>query len=570
LNNLSNWDTKKVSEVVSKINDNTYVLPVIQRRLVWEEDKMINLFDTLLKGNSFGGIMAIQEEEDNSPLFAYRHFTRNGELISSTYEEKNKKDHLLIIDGQQRLQTFYIGLLGSLNGKMLYFDLHSDYQNLDYEFKFEIDSSKLPKLNNDRDKNQLQEHFWYPVSQLYKQLKETHDDDQITDTIIKKENITSNESKETIRKNVNRFYRSLFNFETVGICKVNINRSLDDNFNRQRIVELFRRLNDGGTRLSSFDLVASTLKGFDWKMENFLETTLQDYNDIGLTQEHLIKLLFLLKDNYRKEMSDLESQDASFAIENKERIVSCLKALKIYLKSAKLYNYYVEGNRSFIPLYFIVYHLFHKKSLQNGTIEHYFDNYDTNNKDFSNISKWLYWSLLNQVFSRGRGWIPYKTGVRELLEVLSNSKDQTFPVDQIFNVYYRHPLNFRNVISDNLTDMDTNFILYILYNREVTTRKQDIDHVHPYNLLSWQGVNDYKINNIANYQLLDYKTNRGLKNGKPLGVWIENHVANVDHYLAQHLIPTDPATWKIENFDSFLEQRNQLIINKINFTINTL
>lgn len=568
---MSNWETKKVSEVVSKINDNTYVLPVIQRRLVWEEDKMINLFDTLLKGNSFGGIMAIQEEEDNSPLFAYRHFTRNGESISSIYEEKNKKDHLLIIDGQQRLQTFYIGLLGSLNGKILYFDLHSDYQNLDYEFKFEIDSSKLPRVNNDRDNSQLQEHFWYPVSHLYKQLKETHDDDQITEAIIKKENITSNESKETIRKNVNRFYRSLFNFETVGICKVNINRSLDDNFNRQRIVELFRRLNDGGTRLSSFDLVASTLKGFDWKMEDFLETTLHDYNDIGLSQEHLIKLLFLLKDNHRKEMSDLESQDASFAIENKERILSCLKSLKSYLKSAKLYNYYVEGNRSFIPLYFIVYHLFHKKSLQNHTIEHFFDNYETNNKDFSSISKWLYWSLLNQVFSRGRGWIPYKTGVRKLLEVFSKNKDHIFPLDQIYNVYYGHPLNFRNTITtDNLTDLDTNFILYIIYNRDVTTRKQDIDHIHPYSLLSWKGVYDFKINNVANYQLLDYKTNRGLKNGKQLAIWINNHVDNVDAYLAQHLIPIDSTTWEIDNYGSFLEQRKQLIIDKVAYTINTL
>ena len=56
---MANWESKTVSEVISKISDNYYVLPVIQRRLVWDEDKMELLFDTLLKGNSFGGIMVL-------------------------------------------------------------------------------------------------------------------------------------------------------------------------------------------------------------------------------------------------------------------------------------------------------------------------------------------------------------------------------------------------------------------------------------------------------------------------------------------------------------------------------
>jgi hypothetical protein len=66
------------------------------------------------------------------------------------------------------------------------------------------------------------------------------------------------------------------------------------------MVELFRRLNDGGTRLSPFELVASILKGFEWKMEKFLDDTLKDYQDIGLTQDNLIKLIFILMDNHTR------------------------------------------------------------------------------------------------------------------------------------------------------------------------------------------------------------------------------------------------------------------------------
>ncbi|MGL1465805.1 hypothetical protein ACSTI9_00340, partial [Vibrio parahaemolyticus] len=78
--------------------------------------------------------------------------------------------------------------------------------------------------------------------------------------------------------------------DCLGVSKVSVNKSFDEVTNKQRIVELFRRLNDGGTRLSSFDLVASVLKGYEWEMESFLEETLKSYEEIGLTQDNLIKL----------------------------------------------------------------------------------------------------------------------------------------------------------------------------------------------------------------------------------------------------------------------------------------
>jgi len=48
-----------------------------------------------------------------------------------------------------------------------------------------------------------------------------------------------------------------------------------------------------------------------------------------------------------------------------------------------------------------------------------------------------------------------------------------------------------------------------------------INHIHPRSLLSAAGVDESKINNIVNYQLLDSGTNRGEKNGKELFDWIK-------------------------------------------------
>ncbi len=62
------WKTYRISDIVTEIAEEKLVLPVIQRPLVWTEYKMELLFDTLLKGDSFSGVMVI-EEEYNTPLY---------------------------------------------------------------------------------------------------------------------------------------------------------------------------------------------------------------------------------------------------------------------------------------------------------------------------------------------------------------------------------------------------------------------------------------------------------------------------------------------------------------------
>jgi len=394
------WKTYRVADAVTEIDEEKFVLPVIQRSLVWTEDKMELLFDTLLKGDSFGGVMVIEEEKDTKPLFNYRPFTKDGNFILSRQIDSLKQQQFFVIDGQQRLQTFYIGLKGTINGKVLYFDLFSDY-NLEYEFKFEKDENKLPKISKENIDRKIQEHFWYPVKTLLEKLKNTGKYKQVVKEIIDKHGITDDLKKDHIEENILSFYENVLNSETLGISKVVINKSLPEIENRQRIVELFRRLNDGGTRLSSFDLVASILKGFSWEMEGFLKEMLEKYQDIGLTQDNLIKLIFLLQDNHNKEMASIEATDAEFAIKNRERIKATIKAIKDFLECSKTLDYYKEGNRSFIPLFFISYHLFHK-DIDNNALMNYFNNYETGNADFPLMKRWLYHSLINGVF-RSKG-----------------------------------------------------------------------------------------------------------------------------------------------------------------------
>lgn len=566
---MANWTNLSVKETIRKIKDEEIVLPVIQRRLVWSEEQIELLFDSLLKGNSFGAIICIEEEKDNRPLFAYRVFSRDGNNVASIEVETLSKTQWFIIDGQQRLQSFYIGLTGTLNGKRLYFDLLSDYINSEYDFKFAINNDELPKNNKERDNtnNTVSDCLWWPVDNLFQRLSTTNKAREVAKEIIKKANIDDSIKIDIIETNVQDFFDAVFAYESVGISKVSINKDKNALENRQRIVELFRRLNDGGTKLSAYDLVASMFKGFDYKMEQFLDTVVAENADIGLKQDDFIKLLLILNDKPSKEMSDLTPEDAEFATSNFNRIQASLKALKNFLIVTSNYNWFSSSkNRSAIPLYFITYHIFYSKT-STDQLSDIFSRFDTTDKSCQDMAVWLRLSILNKVFSRGCGWIPYKTGIRKIHAVMKENKGRSFPKDSLFTVYNYHPLYFYDKVNENnLNFFDQEYMLYLIYNGQPTVRSEDIDHIHPYSLLKIAGVDESRINNIANYQLLDSGTNRGIKNGKELADWIQNCIDNSIQkgYLERHLIPIDKLFWEIENYDQFFVERSKLIAAKLN------
>lgn len=563
---MANWSSLSLKNTITKIKDGEIVLPVIQRRLVWTEDKMELLFDSLLKGNSFGSVICIEEEKDSKPLFAFREFTNDGNIVASMEVDELPKTQWFIIDGQQRLQSFYIGLVGTYKGKRLFFDLYSNYPEDEFDFKFAVKSEDLPKSNRERSETGITDCLWYPIDSLFIRLRDTNDDDQVVDELINRYHVDG-EKKKHIEKNVRTFYRGVFTAESIGISKVSVNKSKKDVENRQRIVELFRRLNDGGTKLSSYDLVASMFKSFDYKMEQFLDVVVSENSDVGIDQDALIKLLLILNDKPSKEMSDLTAEDAQFATSQYERIQATLKTLKKFLAVTSHNNWFSPAkNRSAIPLYFLAYHIFHSKTETNELIN-MFNRFDTNDKGFHDMAVWLRLSLLNKVFSRGCGWIPYRTGIKKIHSVMVMNKGENFPTESLFNIYKAHPLSFNaKVTAINLNLFDQEYMFYLLYDGQPSIRNEDIDHIHPQSLLEKINTEDLKINNFANFQLLDSGTNRGAKNNKELYVWINNYVdaTNRQSYIRRHLIPAEPLLWKTENFEFFLQERSKLLEEKIN------
>jgi hypothetical protein len=87
----------------------------------------------------------------------------------------------------------------------------------------------------------------------------------------------------------------------------------------------------------------------------------------------------------------------------------------------------------------------------------------------------------NGIFrSRGAGWIPYKTGVRKLLEIVSNNKGNEFPYNSIISMYKNHGLVFTDIINENnIGVLDRWFVFYLMYDNKQIIRQQDVDHIFP-------------------------------------------------------------------------------------------
>ena len=469
---MAGWETKTVDEVVSKIRTKKFVLPVIQRRLMWKDESMAKLFDTLLKEYSFGAIIVLKERARRQPLFASREFSDDGEPRNADLSSQEKildDEQFFVIDGQQRLQSFYIGLCGSSGGKLLYFDLYSDFQKGDYDFKFASSTrNKSSQKNVERAQRELAENeiepvancLWYPVRELYEKLSQAGgNSDRIAEEIIRANEIDAPNKRKHIEANVKQFHRTIFDLKNVGLSEIEVDYGKNLIENRQRLVELFRRLNSGGTALSTLDLVASRLKGFDSRMENFFDRLVRDNVDIRITQDELIKLIMTLQDRPLSEVTDLDTDGekfATFALDNAEHIRATLATVRDFLRRTRDYGWFaLNRSRSPLPIYLLAYHFFYNERAH---------------ENFADMKIWLRLSIMNGIFRRGCGWTPSERGIKELHEVLKNFRGQNFPTDNLFDVC-KNNLHFfyTEINSDNLDEFsrERDYMFYLIYDGKI-------------------------------------------------------------------------------------------------------
>lgn len=125
---MASQTNSTVEYYVGEMNDEVF-LPGLQREFVWEDHEIVDLFDSLIRNYPVGAIVYwdVKDVDDKytSYEFIQRYISDTGavritpEIDNRTYTQSNDRVdpapcRRLIIDGQQRLTSLYIGLTGSI------------------------------------------------------------------------------------------------------------------------------------------------------------------------------------------------------------------------------------------------------------------------------------------------------------------------------------------------------------------------------------------------------------------------------------------------------------------------
>ncbi|MGP9712738.1 DUF262 domain-containing protein, partial [Psychrobacter sp. AOP29-E1-7] len=273
------YSSLSIRQLIKDINSNKYYLPAIQRKFVWGEEKICRLFNSIMQDYPIGTFLFWELTAQKANEYTFYEFLKN-------YHERDSKNQLVnydfpfeirgVLDGQQRISSMYIALQGVYCTKRKYakstnnsaYPERKMYINLlndDYEFKF----------LTDKDAQNSKSGYFYLVRNILSELEDSDaDSDNIVDELIEIDPSRSDlliENRRQAKKIINRLLNKFNDDQLVSYFKI-INKDLDD------ILDIFVRVNSGGTILSKSDLLFSTLVAHWEDGRDQIEKLISDMN----------------------------------------------------------------------------------------------------------------------------------------------------------------------------------------------------------------------------------------------------------------------------------------------------
>ena len=111
-----------IVKALGSIERSEYALPAIQREFVWEHSKIERLFDSLMRGYPIGSFLFWRVARDGIKEYQFYgfmlHYHQRDNKRLPALGEITRDEITAVLDGQQRLTAFNIGLRGSYAYKL--------------------------------------------------------------------------------------------------------------------------------------------------------------------------------------------------------------------------------------------------------------------------------------------------------------------------------------------------------------------------------------------------------------------------------------------------------------------
>ena len=473
-----------IRQVVQNILDGKYVLPAIQREFVWDTVQIEMLFDSVLRGYPISSFLFWNIPERHAEQWQFYQFLMAYHEANARHNEPVKlgsgRDVTAVLDGQQRLTSLVIGLVGSYSYRLankrrtnlsayperkLYIDLMQEADDVDGDKRYALRFLTADEAASD------QKRWWVAMPELFKKVRSVSD----VLTFMASEKISSAPASQRE-----------FAANTLGrLCEClntdpAINFFLERDADLDKVLQIFIRINSGGTKLSYSDLLLSFAtalwKKYDARKEIFgLVDELNSYSDeLTVNKDFVLKASLVLSD-----IADIKFKVTNFNSDNMARIESCWGSIRTALSTTmQLVKSFGFSDRSLLSINALIpiaYYL-HKRGAAGNFVTS-----DAYKDDRVTIRRWLVSVLLRGTFGSMADTI-----LAAIRSVLSDDPCSVFPVELINArlAGLNRAVRFGDDEVEALLDLDYGdrrvfLLLSLAYPHFDYSNSFHIDHVYP-------------------------------------------------------------------------------------------
>jgi uncharacterized protein with ParB-like and HNH nuclease domain len=561
------YESKCVRDLIIDGLNRDIFLPAIQREYVWTPRMVEKLFDSIMGDFPISSFLFWKIKEENKKDWVTYEFIKDFDTENPHNNEADlsgiNKDIYLVLDGQQRITSLYIGLKGSYT----YFYYRSR------QSKLYLNIAKKPEKNEDNPEELLYQFSFRENSQtsneneIWYKVGDILDFFDAEDAKTSIENLIS-DKPEDIKTNAKRLVGHLHSrIHTYKLINFYEEKSQD----YDKVVEVFIRANTGGKKLDYSDILLSTATA-KWKNLNAREELnyfTDELNNIGdgynFDRDFVLKSSLFLTENL-----PIQYKVKNFNRENLEKIENNWNCIKdVLTQTIYLVNRFgfsrnnITSAGALLPISLFLSKINRKDFYLSSNQE------DVETQLF--IQKWLIISLVKGSFGSSSDTTLKK--VRDV--VISYTNFPKFPFTELNNALLQEA-KFSDVEIENILKIPyktkySYLILSLLYpDRDWKDNVYHEDHIYPKSeftmaKLRKRNYDEIKIkdfqqyfNSIINLELLTSNENLS-KNSTPFDDWIRSRDTN---FKTRHSIPI-LSDYSFDNFLEFGEQRKNIISTKL-------
>lgn len=516
----------KLNTILDQIDLGSIALPEFQRGYVWNRNQVRGLMDSLYQSHPVGSLLVWVTNVENADVKG------DFDLPPGTVK--------LLLDGQQRVTSLY----GIIRGKAPKFFQGNErsftgiYFNLvDETFEF-----FAPVKMKDNP-------FWIDATDLMqnglgKLLPElTH--------------------LEEIQNNLDIYINRLSAIENIKNTDFHIEEVTGVDKTVDMVVDIFNRVNSGGTKLSKGDLALAKICA-EWSdARNEMNKMLKKWHDRGYPHLKIDWLLRCVNTIITGEarfiaLKDITAEAFQDGLKKAEKYID--KTLNLIAARLGLDNSWVLGSPYSIPL---IVRYIHDR---NGSFG-----------DHQERDQLLFWYI--HTFLWGR----YAGSTESILDKdLAAIEDKENSLINLIDNLRRERGDLTVQASDFKGWSRSARFYYLLYMLTRVYHAKDwksgielsahtlgqhsdlqLHHIFPKALLYRHEYDKPEVNALANFTFLTQETNSHISDNNPENYLVKFQEKNPG-LISSHWIPMEPNLWKVDNYHLFLEERRALLAEAAN------